>query len=215
MGSERAAGQGKAGVRSSVSVLEECAAFLCWRRARAELGLAEAANQSAHEATEDVFGASAERNDRLNIGRRARAQGAGDLDCGAGFTALAERDGVRATLVSARLASRALRAIERCRRGGFACLSAQLRVVAGFEISAARETIDRMSNISVEKSGDLWLVKDSEGTVATWRDLEWAAYSALCFSKRLNAATPSLGEGVPKDALEQGGRLWEILNKDK
>jgi len=35
---------------------------------------------STHEATEDVFGAGAERNYGLNIDRRARAQGAGDLD---------------------------------------------------------------------------------------------------------------------------------------
>jgi len=95
---------------------------------RAKLGLAGTANQSAHEAAEDVFGAGAEGDYRLNIGRRARAQGAGDLDCGAGLTALAERDSVRATLVGARLASRAFRAIERRRRGGFPCLSAQLRI---------------------------------------------------------------------------------------
>ena len=79
------------------------------------------------------FGAGAEGDYRLNIGRRARAQGAGDLDCGAGLTALAERDSVRATLVGARLAGRAFRAIERRRRGGFPGLSAQLRVCdAGF-----------------------------------------------------------------------------------
>jgi len=34
--------------------------------------------QSAHEATEDVFGTGAERDYRLDIGRRARAQRAGD-----------------------------------------------------------------------------------------------------------------------------------------
>jgi len=95
---------------------------------RAELSLAGTANPSAHKTTEDVFGAGAERNYRLDIGRRARAQGACDLDCGAGLTALAERDGVCATLVGARLASRAFSAIERCRSGGFARLSPQLCV---------------------------------------------------------------------------------------
>jgi hypothetical protein len=83
---------------------------------------------SAYEAAEDVFGTSAERDYRLDVGRRARAQRAGDLDCGASLTALTECNGVRATLVGARLASRAFRAIERRRRGGFPCLSAQLRV---------------------------------------------------------------------------------------
>ena len=95
---------------------------------RAKRGLAGTVNQSAHEAAEDVFGTGAERNYRLNIRRRASAQGAGDLDCGAGLTALAERKGVRATLVGARLASRAFSAIERCRRGGFARLGPQLCV---------------------------------------------------------------------------------------
>lgn len=94
----------------------------------AKLGLAETANQSAHEPAEDVFGAGAEGDYRLNIGRRARAQGTGDLDCGASFTALTECDGVRPTLVGARLASRAFRAIERCRRGRFARLGPQLCV---------------------------------------------------------------------------------------
>ncbi len=94
----------------------------------AKLSLAETATPSAHEAAEDVFSAGAEGDYRLNVGRRARAQRAGDLDCGAGLTALAERNGVRATLVGARLTSRAFSAIERRRRGGFACLSAQLRV---------------------------------------------------------------------------------------
>jgi hypothetical protein len=64
----------------------------------------------------------------LDIGRRARAQGACDLDCGASLTALTECNGVRTTLVGARLASRTFRAIERCRRGGFPRLSPQLRV---------------------------------------------------------------------------------------
>ena len=94
----------------------------------AKLSLAETATPSAHEATEDVFGTGAERDDRLDVGRRARAQRAGDLDCGAGLTTLTKCDGVCATLVRARLASRAFRAIERRRRGGFPCLSAQLRV---------------------------------------------------------------------------------------
>jgi hypothetical protein len=116
------------GNRNRSRALTEREAFLCLRRACAKLGLAGTANQSAHEATEDVFGAGAEGDYRLNIGRRARAQGAGDLDCGAGLTALAERDSVRTTLVGARLASRAFSAVERCRRGGFPRLSPQLCV---------------------------------------------------------------------------------------
>ena len=72
---------------------------------RAKLSLAGTANQSAHEPAEDVFGTSTERNYRLNIRRRARAQRAGDLNCGASLTALAECDGVRATLVGAGLAA--------------------------------------------------------------------------------------------------------------
>ena len=88
----------------------------------------ETASHSTHEAAEDVFGTGAEPDYRLDVGRRARAQRAGDLDCRAGLTALTERDGVRATLVRARLASRAFSAIERRRRGGFPCLSPQLRV---------------------------------------------------------------------------------------
>jgi len=94
----------------------------------AKLSLAGTANQSAHEPAEDVFGTSTERNYRLNISRRARAQGACDLDGGAGLTALAECDGVRATLVGARLTSRAFRAIECRGRGGFPRLSPQLSV---------------------------------------------------------------------------------------
>jgi hypothetical protein len=62
---------------------------------RAKLSLAGTANQSAHEPAENVFGAGAERDYRLDIGRRARAQGASDLDGGAGLTALTERDGGR------------------------------------------------------------------------------------------------------------------------
>jgi hypothetical protein len=55
------------------------------------------------------------------------------LNCGASLTALTECDGIRATLVGARLASRAFRAIERRRRGGLPRLSAQLSVSdAGF-----------------------------------------------------------------------------------
>jgi len=85
-------------------------------------------DREPHEAAEDVFGTGAERDYRLDVGRRARAQRACDLDCGASLTALTECDGVRPTLVGARLASRAFRAIERRGRGGFPCLSAQLRV---------------------------------------------------------------------------------------
>jgi hypothetical protein len=95
---------------------------------RAKLSLAGTANPSAHEATEDVFGTGAERDYRLDVGRRARAQRAGDLDCGASLTALTECDGVRPTLVGARLASRAFSAIERCRRGRFSRLGPQLCV---------------------------------------------------------------------------------------
>jgi len=110
------------------SVVESATAEWSGFLLRAKLGLAGTANQSAHEAAEDVFGTGAERDYRLDVGRRARAQRACDLDCGASLTALTECDGVRPTLVGARLASRAFRAIERRRRGGFPCLSAQLRV---------------------------------------------------------------------------------------
>src|SRR5665213_1994530 len=99
--------------------------FFCFAQSS---GSRETASHSTHEAAEDVFGACAEGDYRLHIGCRARAQGACDLDCRAGLTALTECDGVRPTLVGARLASRAFRAIERRRRGGFPCLSAQLRV---------------------------------------------------------------------------------------
>ena len=132
--------------RAKHSWSKPCAALVCrscavWKSqqippSRGTRGFSSPAQSSAsrnrepstHQAAEDVFGAGAKRDRRLDIGRRARAQRAGDLDCGASLTALAESDGVRATLVGARLAGRAFRAIERRRRGGFPCLSAQLRV---------------------------------------------------------------------------------------
>jgi len=55
---------------------------------------------STHEATEDVFGTGAERNYCLDLGRRTRTEGAGDLDCGASLTALTECDRVRAMCLS-------------------------------------------------------------------------------------------------------------------
>jgi hypothetical protein len=117
------------GNRTRSRALTEREAFLCLAQSSAS----RAANQSAHEPAEDVFGTGAERDYCLDIGRRARAQRAGDLDCGASLTALAERDGVRATLVGTRLASRAFSSVERSGRGGFSRLSAQLRICdAGF-----------------------------------------------------------------------------------
>ena len=113
------------GNRNRSRALTEREAFLFLAQ---ELSLAGTANHSTHEAAEDVFGTGAERDYRLDVGRRASAQRAGDLDCGASLTALTERDVVRATLVGARLAGCAFSAIERRRRGGFPCLSAQLRV---------------------------------------------------------------------------------------
>ena len=114
---------------------------------------------STHEAAEDVFGAGAEGDYRLNIGCRARTQGAGDLDCGARLPALAERDGVRATLVGARLASRAFRAIERRGSGGFTCLGAQLSVSdASFcnEFDEREAQLVREQLVMRECSGRRW-----------------------------------------------------------
>jgi hypothetical protein len=82
----------------------------------------------AHEPTENVFHARAQRHHRLYISRRTRAKGAGDFDGGAGLAALAECDGVGPTLISASLARGAPCEVERRRRRGFARLSAQLRV---------------------------------------------------------------------------------------
>jgi len=118
-------GSVQCGNRKRSRALTEREAFLCFVQSSASRG---PRTQSAHQPAEDIFRAGPKRDYRLNIRRGARAQGACDLDCGARLTALTERDGVRATLVGARLASRAFRAIERRRCGGFPRLSAQLRV---------------------------------------------------------------------------------------
>jgi len=136
--------------------MEEREAFLCFVQSSASRG---AASHSTHEAAEDVFGTGAEHDPRLDIGRRARAQGAGDLDCGASLTALAERDGVRATLVGARLTSRAFSAVERRGGGGLARLGAELRICdasLGDELDQREAKLVREQLVMRECSGRRW-----------------------------------------------------------
>jgi hypothetical protein len=93
------------------------------------------------------------------IGRRARAERAGDLDGGASLTALAERDGVRATLVGARLTSRAFSGIVRRRRGGFARLSAQLCIgdaSLSDQLDEREAQLVREQLVMRERSGRRW-----------------------------------------------------------
>jgi hypothetical protein len=77
---------------------------------------------------QDILDPRAQKDDGLDIRSRTRAERAGDLDGGAGFAALTERDTVSATLVRAGLTRGTLRAVERCGSSGFARLSAELRV---------------------------------------------------------------------------------------
>jgi len=67
-----------------------------------------------------------------------------------------------------------------------------------------------MVEIKIEKSGGRWLVS-CKSFEAIWDDLDFAACSALSFAALMRTETPTLGTGVPTDALERGHRLREKL----
>ena len=67
-----------------------------------------------------------------------------------------------------------------------------------------------MVEIKIEKSGGRWVVS-CRAFEAIWDDLDFAACSALSFAALMRVETPTLGEGVPKDALERGHALREKL----
>jgi hypothetical protein len=91
----------------------------------------------SHQSTQDILDSRAEREDCLHICRRARAERPCDFDCGAGFTALGESDGKRATFIRDGLPCGAFCAVERAACRTFPSLLPQLGISdsdAGYQL---------------------------------------------------------------------------------